>query len=102
AAGVARDLPPPGRPADLAAALPAGVRWVLDGVDGAEALWLAEARWWSRVEADAGRLVRARRQGPSTIVGVAALLAADAWRVRAALAAAALGPAGREAFDAVA
>lgn len=70
--------------------------------DGSEDLWLAEASWWSRVEAEAARLAAAHRQGPSTAVGVVALLAADAWRVRAALAAAALGPAGQEAFDAVA
>jgi hypothetical protein len=70
--------------------------------DGSEDLWLAEAQWWSRVEAEAARLAAARRQGPSTVVGVVALLAADAWRVRAALAAAALGPDAAEAFDAVA
>jgi hypothetical protein len=67
-----------------------------------EDVWLAEASWWSRVEAEAARLAAARRQGPSTVVGVVGMLAADAWRVRAALAASALGPEGREAFDAVA
>ena len=100
-AGLSSALSPAGG-ADLAAALPADVRWVLDGVDAPEDLWQAEAHWWTRVETDAARLAAARRQGVSTVVGVAALLAADAWRLRAALAAAALGPAGGEAFDAVA
>lgn len=92
----------PASPADLAALLPANLRWALAGIDGPEELWQAEARWWSRVEADAARLTAARRQGRATVVGVVGLLAVDAWRVRAALAAAALGRAGREAFDAVA
>jgi hypothetical protein len=101
-AGVAGTLPAPARPADVAAALPVNLRWALDGIDGPEDLWHAETRWWSRVESDAARLAAARRPDPTTVVGVVALLAADAWRVRAALAAAALGPAAREAFDAVA
>lgn len=96
----ARDWPV--GPADLAARVAPGVRWVLAGIDAREDLWLAEARWWSRIETEAGRMAAARRHGRRTVVGVVALLAADAWRVRAALAAAALGPAGREAFDAIA
>jgi hypothetical protein len=101
-AGVDGTLPALGRPADVAAALPADVRWALEGIDGPEELWQAEARWWSRIESGAARLAAARRQDAGTVVGVVALLAADAWRVRAALAAAAMGPAAREAFDAVA
>jgi hypothetical protein len=88
--------------ADLAPVLSSDLRWVLAGVDRPEDLWQAESRWWSRLEADAGRLAAARRQGRETVVGVVGLLAVDAWRVRAALAAAALGQAGREAFDVVA
>ena len=101
-AGLGDGWPRTASPGALAPALPPDVRWVLAGVDAAGELWQAEARWWTRVESDAARLAAARRQGPSTIVGVVGLLAVDAWRVRAALAAAALGPAGREAFDAVA
>jgi hypothetical protein len=101
-AGLGDSWPRLESPADLAPLLPADLRWVLAGVDGPEDLWQAESRWWSRLEADAGRLTAARRQGRETVVGVVALLAVDAWRVRAALAAAALGQAGREAFDAVA
>ena len=89
-------------PPDLAGLLPADLRWVLSGVDRTEDLWQAESRWWSRLEVDAGRLAAARRQGRQTVVGVVGLLAVDAWRVRAALAAVALGQAGREAFDAIA
>lgn len=87
---------------DLAARLPADLAWTLAGVDAAEDLWQAEARWWSHVELEAGRLCAARRQGRATVVGVVGLLAADAWRVRAALEATARGGAAREAFDAVA
>jgi hypothetical protein len=83
-------------------ARPAGKELVALEIDAPEDLWQAEARWWSRVEREAARLAAARRQGSPTVVGVVGLLAADAWRVRAALAAAALGPGGREAFDAVA
>jgi hypothetical protein len=103
-AGIANlgDGPPGGTPAELAARLPSDLSWVLAGVDGPDDLWLAEARWWSRVEEEAARLAAARRQGPSTVVGAVGLLAADAWRVRAAVAAAALGAADEEAFDAVA
>lgn len=88
--------------AELASPLPAALDWVLAGIDTGDDLWLAEARWWSRVEAEAARLAAGRRQGPSTVVGAVGLLAADAWRVRAALAASALGPDGGEAFDAIA
>jgi hypothetical protein len=101
-AGLRDGWPRMASPADLATLLPASLSWVLAGVDRPEDLWLAESRWWSRIEADAGRLAAARHHGRETVVGVVGLLAVDAWRVRAALAAAALGQVGREAFDAVA
>lgn len=101
-AGLGDGWPRAASPADLAGLLPPNLRWALAGIDGPEELWQAEARWWSRVETDASRLTAARRHRRETVVGVVGLLAADAWRVRAALAAAALGRAGREAFDAVA
>lgn len=88
-------------PAALAALLPRELAWVLRDVAGTEDLWLAEARWWARVEREAGRLAARHDRGRAVVVGAVALLAADARRVRAALAAAAGGAAGREAFDAL-
>lgn len=86
---------------ELKAAVPARVRWVLDGVDRPAGLWTAEVRWWRRVGADGAALLARAGFGPDPVVGTAALLAADAQLVRAALEAAARGGA-REAFDAVA
>lgn len=88
--------------AELASALPRTVSWVLDGIASPDDLWQAEARWWQRVEHDAFPLVRRPVAGPEAMVGAAALLAVDAWRVRAALELAARGGAPLEAFDAVA
>ena len=67
----------------------------------ATALWRSEARWWSIVEKDAFALLALSGFGAEPIVGVAGVLAADAWRVRAALAAAAHGALGLETFDAL-
>ena len=63
----------------------------VDGVEEPSDLWAAEARWWSRVEADAAQMVLRSRYGPSAVVGIAMLLAHDAWLTRAALGAAARG-----------
>jgi hypothetical protein len=90
----------------VAAVLPADVRWVLEGVDRPEDLWRASVGWWHRVEQDAFGLLRHAGFDRAPVVGAATLLAVDAWRVRAALEAAARtpggGPAVLEAFDAVA
>jgi len=92
---------------DLRPLVPLGARWVLTeagaDLDGEDGLWVAEARWWRRVEADAARLAASARPDPAVMVGVAGLLGADAWRVRAALELAARGggPAG-DVLDAVA
>jgi hypothetical protein len=76
---------------ELARYLPRPAALALRGVDGAEDLWRAEVRWWASVES-AGAVLAARPpRGPSSCVGVAALLAADAWRTRAALVMAAGG-----------
>ena len=56
----------------------------------------------SRVDRDAASLLRAGRPGPAMAVAAAARLVADAWRVQAALEAAAWGRPGLEIFDAVA
>ena len=65
-------------------------------------LWIAEWRWWRRVEQDAWRLVRRGAGGAPVVTGTAALLAVDAHRIAAALATAAHGgaDAALEMFDA--
>ncbi len=95
-AAAARTLPA------LSAALPHSAAWALAAVSGPEDLWRAEARWWARVESDAFRLARRSSPGPEAVVGAVALLATDAWRVRAALESAARHGGDLEDFDAVA
>ena len=93
---MATDLP------GLSARLPRSAAWALDDLTAPEDLWRAEGRWWRRVDRDANATLRSGRPGPATAVAAAARLAADAWRAQAALEAAAWGPPGLEAFDAVA
>ncbi len=92
--------------ASLRAALPHPARWALDAVQDPTDLWRAEAAWWLRVERDGFALLRGPVTTAAPVIGMAAVLAADAWRVRAALAVAARGgaltPEALEAFDAVA
>ncbi|MFY1670259.1 hypothetical protein ACN27G_09900 [Plantactinospora sp. WMMB334] len=85
---------------ELAAAVPARLRWVLDGVDRPAGLCDAELRWWRRIGRDATTLLGRAGFGPDPAIGTAALLAEDARLVRAALEAAARGG-DQEAFDAV-
>ena len=87
---------------ELSEKVPPSLAWVLDGIHGRDDLWRAEARWWTRVESDAFRLQAAARPSPASVVGVVALLAADAWRTRAALEFAVRGGRQAEVFDAVA
>jgi hypothetical protein len=87
---------------ELAAMLPHRLAWVLDGVLEPSDLWMAESRWWARVRRDAIDMFLRSQFDSSVVVGVAALLAHDAWLVRAALSAAARGGAARGVFDAVA
>ena len=87
---------------ELVAALPISARWALADVTQPGELWQAEARWWTRVERDGFELARSAAAGPEVLVGAVAMLAADAWRVRAALEVAARGGAPLEVFDAVA
>ncbi|GAB3899906.1 hypothetical protein GCM10029964_086510 [Kibdelosporangium lantanae] len=79
------------------AALPRAARWAFGGE-----LWQAEARWWRRVDQDSAELVTRARFDRRAVVGAVGALAADAWRVRAALQVAARGGVGMEVFDAVA
>ena len=91
--------------ATLRSRLPRSGAWVLDddggGAEGCE-FWRAEGRWWRRVDGDAAAMLRHGRPGRAMVAAAAARLLADAWRVQAALEAAAWGPAGIEAFDAMA
>lgn len=90
----------------LAAGLAPEARWVLDGIEDPEDLWRAEAAWWSRLSVDGATLLHRPGAGPAPVVGSVAVLAVDAWRVRAALEVAARGgvdaPGALEVFDAVA
>ncbi|MFC8503428.1 hypothetical protein ACFUC1_13785 [Pedococcus sp. NPDC057267] len=96
AATAAGDLP------SLRRSLPRTAAWALAGVDGPAGLWRAEAAWWQRVERDARALVARPTPGAEPVVGTVALLAVDAWRVRAALELASRGGVPVEGFDAVA
>lgn len=96
-----------GRPVDMAGlrdGLPSGAKWALEGIDHLQDLWRAEAAWWHRVERDGFGLLRGSGYDRKPVVGALAVLAVDAWRVRAALETAARGGSGPtlEAFDGVA
>jgi hypothetical protein len=117
-AALGGQLAPPARPAasrvvgpaavaasglpQLITALPRVAGWALVGVDHPDDLWQAEARWWSRVERDATDLMHRALPGQALLTATVALLAVDAWRVRAALEVAARGGGPLEVFDAVA
>ncbi|MBU3871805.1 hypothetical protein KN815_49555, partial [Streptomyces sp. 4503] len=79
--------------------LPATARWAVNGVESAGDLWRAEARWWYRVEEDGRELLHGARLGSAPVVGAAAVLSADAWRVRGALELAARGGGRLEVLD---
>jgi hypothetical protein len=70
---------------ELRGALPSSARWALAGCDSPEDLWRAEVAWWLRVERDATTMTSSSSFDLTPVVGVVALLAVDAWRVRAAL-----------------
>lgn len=89
----------------LAATLPREARWALEPARDDGDLWRAEAGWWRRLNRDGFALLHRPLTTPQPVLGAVAVLAADAWRVRAALEAAARGgdsAGAREAFDAVA
>lgn len=91
---------------DLAARVPPEARWALQGVADPGDLWRAEAGWWSRVSGDGFTLLRRPVTTSDPVLGALLVLAADAWRVRAALEVAVRGggstPEAMGAFDAVA
>lgn len=79
---------------ELRTALDAPAGRVLAGIPAPDHLWMAELGMWHQVGDTGARLLRDPLPGPHAVVGAIGLLAADAFRVRAALAEAALG--GRE------
>jgi hypothetical protein len=82
--------------------LPRDIAWVLADVAGPQDLWRAEAAWWRRVEREAFSLLRGSSFDVVPPVAALAVLAVDAWRVRAALETAAGHHDDLELFDAVA
>lgn len=86
---------------ELRAALPVALRGVLNEIDRPTDLWRAEVRAVAAVEDDAFGLLRTAMPGSSVVLGAIVVLAIDAWRLRAALAAAEAGG-GSEVLDAVA
>jgi len=86
----------------LRKAIPAAGQWVLDGVGSAEGLWRAEAGLAARIESDGFRLLRHGTPGVEPFLGAVAVLAVDGWRVRVALADAALGGGQGEVLDVLA
>jgi hypothetical protein len=86
----------------FSARLPADARSVFADVTDAAELWRAETAWWRGLGREAARQVRRASTGEAVVAWSALLLLADAQRVCGALEAAAWGPVGLEAFDAVA
>ena len=84
------------------AALPRSLQGVVVGVASPKDLWRAEARAHAAAENDGFRLLRGSMPGPDVVLGAIAVLALDAWRVRAALAAASAGGGSSEVLDAAA
>lgn len=85
--------------AGFASALPPSLRTVLAGIASPKDLWRAEARACAAVEKDGFRLLRGSMPGPDVVLGAIAVLSTDAWRVRAALTAAAAGAGSSEVLD---
>lgn len=77
-------------------------RWALEGMTEPSELWRAEARCHARIERDGLALLRGSALGADPVLGAIAVLGVDAWRVRAALEAAAQGARGVEVYDALA
>jgi hypothetical protein len=87
---------------DLSDRLPSGSRWALRAVREPADLWRAEALWWARLHRDGRTLLAKPGFGGHRALGAAALLGADAWRVRAGLELAARRGDRREVLDVVA
>lgn len=85
--------------AEFTTALPPSLRTVLLGIASPKDLWRAEARACAAVEKEGFRLLRGSMPGPDVVLGAIAVLCTDAWRVRAALSAAAAGVGSSEVLD---
>ena len=86
---------------ELRATVPGSLRWVLADVPDADSLWRAEAAWWRRLQTDGTAMAVSARFDLTPVVGALALLAVDAWRVRAALELASHGGRPLDGFDAI-
>lgn len=84
---------------EMADGLPPRAGWVLAGISSPADLWRAEETWLARVERDGLRLLRTSSLDSQVVLGAVAVMACDAWRVRAALEIAARGGGPLEAFD---
>jgi hypothetical protein len=88
--------------ADFVRTLAPPARWAVVDVAAPDDLWRAEARRWTRLGDDGFGLIRRSGFDAGPLLGTAAVLTADAWRVRAALECAVRGGTPLEAFDALA
>jgi ATP synthase (C/AC39) subunit len=79
---------------------PSRSRTTLTSVPAAEP-WQAEADWWRRVEREGRVLLHSSVTDSGPVLGAVAVMAADARRVRAALACAARGGLALETYDAL-
>jgi hypothetical protein len=84
---------------EMAGGLPARAGWVLTGITAPADLWRGEQAWVARVERDGLRLLRTSGLDRGTVLGAVAVMACDAWRVRAALEMAARGGEPMGAYD---
>jgi len=91
---------------EFVSVLPDSARWVFEAVGGVDAnaadLWMAEARWWSRLDRDGGRLLRRTRPGPDIVIGAVGRRMSDAWRTTSVLSLVGRGPCGQELLDVLA
>lgn len=65
--------------------LPSDASWVLDGLTEASQMWRAEARWWRELDEDGHDRLGRSSSGADAVVGIFAVLLADAHRVQGAL-----------------
>lgn len=88
--------------AELRSQLRPSASWIFPEVPVPGTLWRSEALWWRRLRTDGQRLLSRSGFGEDTVVGMVALLGADAALARAALETAASGGHGGEVLDALA
>jgi hypothetical protein len=85
---------------ELARSTPPAARRILAAATGPDELWLAEIALARIIGDEGARALRRREPGAEVVAGGLAVVLIDAWRVRAALAAA--EAARPEVFDVVA